>query len=265
MSLLFLLSRATVSLCLALAPLSAQAAACSAQSLAHSVALIELYTSEGCSSCPPADRWLGELSRRFTAEKVVALSLHVDYWDHIGWKDTFAQGQFSERQRWLSQLAASSTIYTPEVFAGMKELRGWSKQAVLEQRVQAINHRPARARISVSMSPSGGAAVDLSARFALVDSARIGAAVEGVVIVFENKLSTQVRAGENKGVRLEHDNVARYWSAPVMLDARTGRAEWRRTVTLPADWRRENLGIAALVQDVKAGEVLQVVSMPGCA
>jgi len=262
---LFLLSRATVSLCLALAPLSAQAAACSAQSLAHSVALIELYTSEGCSSCPPADRWLGELSRRFTAEKVVALSLHVDYWDHIGWKDTFAQGQFSERQRWLSQLAASSTIYTPEVFAGMKELRGWSKQAVLEQRVQAINHRPARARISVSMSSSGGAAVDLSARFALVDSTRIGAAVEGVVIVFENKLSTQVRAGENKGVRLEHDNVARYWSAPVMLDARTGRAEWRRTVTLPADWKRENLGIAALVQDVKAGEVLQVVSMPGCA
>jgi len=63
----------------------------------------------------------------------------------------------------------------------------------------------------------------------------------------------------------QQTNVVRYWSAPVMLDARTGRAEWRQTVTLPADWKRENLGIAALVQDVKAGEVLQVVSMPGCA
>jgi hypothetical protein len=261
---LFLLSRATVSLCLALAPLSAHAAACNAQSPAHRVALIELYTSEGCSSCPPADRWLGELSRRFTAEKVIALSLHVDYWDYIGWKDPFAQAQFSERQRWLSQLAASSTIYTPEVFAGMKELRGWNKQDVLEQRIQAINQQPARARISVSMSPAGGTAIDLAARFALVDSARFGTATQGVVIVFEKKLATEVRAGENKGARLAHDNVVRYWSTPVMLHAQTGRAEWRQTVKLPADWKRENLGIAALVQDVKAGEVLQAVSMPGC-
>jgi hypothetical protein len=261
---MFLLSRATASLYLALAPLSAQAAACNAQSPAHSVALIELYTSEGCSSCPPADRWLGELSRRFAAEKVIALSLHVDYWDHIGWKDPFAQAQFSARQRWLSQLAAGSTIYTPEVFAGMKELRGWNKQDVVKQRIQAINNQPARAQISISMSPSGDAAVDLAARFALVDSTRIGAGVEGIVVVFEKTLSTDVRAGENKGARLKHDNVVRYWSAPVMLHAQTGHAELRQTVKLPADWERENLVIAALVQDVKAGEVLQAVSMPGC-
>ncbi|MBL8415745.1 MAG: DUF1223 domain-containing protein [Propionivibrio sp.] len=264
MSPLTLFHRATVSFCLALAPLAAQAAACSAHSPAHGVALIELYTSEGCSSCPPADRWLGELSRRFTAEQAVALSLHVDYWDYIGWKDPFAQARFSERQRWLSQLAASSTIYTPEVFAGMKELRGWNRHDVLEQRIQAINRQPARARIGVQMSASGSAAVDLEARFALVDGARSGAAAQGIVIVFEKKLSTEVRAGENKGARLEHDNVVRYWSAPVMLDAQTGRAEWRQTVKLPADWKRENLGIAALVQDAKAGEVLQAVSMPGC-
>ncbi len=261
---MFLLSRVTASLYLALAPLAAQAAACSAQSPAHSVALIELYTSEGCSSCPPADRWLGELSRRFAAERVIALSLHVDYWDDIGWKDRFAKAQFSERQRWLSQLAATSTIYTPEVFAGMKELRGWNRQDVLERRIDAINHQPARARISVLMSSSGGNAVDLEARFAMVDSARTGAAAQGIVIVFEKKLSTEVRAGENKGARLKHDNVVRYWSAPVMLHAQTGRAELRQTVTLPVDWKRENLGVVALVQDVKAGEVLQAVSMPGC-
>lgn len=263
MSPLTLFHRATVSFCLALAQFSAQAAACSAQSPAHGVALIELYTSEGCSSCPPADRWLGELSRRFTAEQAVALSLHVDYWDYMGWKDPFAQSRFSERQRWLSQLAASSTIYTPEVFVGMKELRGWNKQNVLEQRIEAINQLPARARISVLMSPSGSTAVDLEARFALGDSTS-GAAAQGVVIVYEKKLSTEVRAGENRGARLEHDNVVRYWSAPVMLDAQTGRAEWRQTVKLPADWKRKNLGIAALVQDAKAGEVLQAVLMPGC-
>lgn len=264
MSPLTLFHRATVSCCLALAPLSAQAAACSAQSPAHSVALIELYTSEGCSSCPPADRWLGELSRRFTAEQVIALSMHVDYWDYIGWKDPFAQARFSERQRWLSQLGASGTIYTPEVFAGMKELRGWNRHDVLEQRIQSINSQPARARINVLMSPSGNNAVDLEAHFDLDESARPRAAAQGIVIVFEKRLSTEVRAGENKGARLEHDNVVRYWSTPVKLDAQTGRAEWRQNVKLPADWKRLNLGIAALVQDEKAGEVLQAVSMPGC-
>jgi len=258
-------SGATVWCFLALAPPAALAAACSAQSPAHRVALIELYTSEGCSSCPPADRWLGELSRRFTARQAVALSLHVDYWDDIGWKDAFAQARLSERQRWLSQLAASSTIYTPEVFAGMKELRGWSRQSVIEQRIQDINRQPARAHISVSMSPAGSRAFELGARFALDDRARPRATAQGIVIVFEKYLTTDVKAGENKGARLEHDNVVRYWSAPVMLDARTGLAEWRQTVRLPADWKRENLGIAALVQDAKAGEVLQAVSMPGCA
>lgn len=264
MSPLTLFDRVTVSFCLALAPLSVQAAACSVQSPAHRVALIELYTSEGCSSCPAADRWLGELSRRFTAEQVIPLSMHVDYWDYIGWKDPFAQARFSERQRWLSQLGASGTIYTPEVFAGMKELRGWNRHDVLEQRIQSINSQPARARISMRMLPSGSAAVDLEARFTLDDRARTGAAAQGIVIVFEKKLSTEVRAGENRGARLEHDNVVRYWSAPVKLDAQTGRAEWRQIVELPADWKRENLGIAALVQDAKAGEVLQVISMPGC-
>ena len=157
-----------------------------------------------------------------------------------------------------------STIYTPEVFAGMTELPGWNRHDIFEQRTQAVNRQPARARISVLMRPSGSTAADLEARFALDDSTRPGPAAQGAVIVFEKRLSTEVRAGENKGARLDHDNVVRYWSAPVTLDAQTGRAAWRQTVKLPADWKRENLGIAALVQDAKAGEVLQAVSMPGC-
>jgi hypothetical protein len=146
----------------------------------------------------------------------------------------------------------------------MKELRGWSRQSVIEQRIQDINRQPARAHISVSMSPAGSRAFELGARFALDDRARPRATAQGIVIVFEKYLSTDVKAGENKGARLEHDNVVRYWSAPVMLDARTGGAEWRQTIRLPADWKRENLGVAALVQDAKVGEVLQAVSMPGC-
>src|ERR1700739_1342795 len=91
--------------------------ACRAQSPAHRVALLELYTSEGCSSCPPADQYVAGLrASGVTADQAVVLSEHVDYWNYIGWKDPYSRAAFTERQRWLSDLAGSHTIYTPEMF-----------------------------------------------------------------------------------------------------------------------------------------------------
>ena len=84
---------------------AAPPAACERSSPPHAVALVELYTSEGCSSCPPADRWLGGLTARYGPDRIVALSLHVDYWDYIGWHDPYAQRQFGERQRDLGRFA----------------------------------------------------------------------------------------------------------------------------------------------------------------
>lgn len=258
------LARTALALGLAFPLLGAEAASCSVSSPAHRVALIELYTSEGCSSCPPADRWLGELSRRFTAEQVIALSLHVDYWDYIGWKDPFAQSRFAQRQHWLSALGPGSPVYTPEVFAGMKELRGWQDKDLVESRIHAINGQPAPAQITLRMDSSGAGAARLEARFALAAPRQGGGTTQGVVIVYEKQLSSEIPAGENRGATLRHGNVVRYWSAPVVLDARSGRAEWRQSVDLPAGWKRENLGVAALIEDAKGGELLQAVAMPGC-
>jgi hypothetical protein len=246
------------------APLAAQAATCSRQSPAHTVALLELYTSEGCSSCPPADRWLRELSNRFSAEQLVPLALHVDYWDTIGWKDRFADSRFSERQKQLSRFSGGGTIYTPEVFAGMKELRAWRNEAELVQRIKRINATPAGASITLQMSNSGADALEVQAKFTLAQPGVSGRVMQGVLVIYENRLSSEVRAGENHGARLQHDWVVRYWSTPVALDAPGGHGEWRQTIKLPADWQRANLGVAAFVQDVRAGEVLQAVSMPAC-
>jgi hypothetical protein len=245
-------------------PLAAEAATCSRQSPAHTVALLELYTSEGCNSCPPADRWLRELPQKFGAEQLVALSLHVDYWDYIGWKDRFAQAKFTERQRQLSRLAGGSTIYTPEVFTGMKEFRSWRNQAELAQRIRNFNDQPAAAQINLQMSSSGNDALEVQANFALASTAGAGQQSEGIVVIYENKLISDVKAGENHGVSLQHDRVVRFWSAPVALDAQSGRATWRQSINLPADWKRANLGVAALVQDVRQGKVLQAVAMPAC-
>lgn len=245
-------------------PLAAEAVTCSRQSPAHTVALVELYTSEGCSSCPPADRWLRELPRQFGAEQLVALALHVDYWDYIGWQDRFASAKFTERQRLLSCLAGGSTIYTPEVFAGMKELRSWRNRPELAQRIQRINDKPAAAQINLQMRSSGSAAVEVQASFALAPAHPAGPASEGIVVLYENKLVSEVKAGENHGVRLQHDGVVRFWSQPVAIDGQGGRANWKQNINLPAGWQRENLGVAAFVQDVRSGEVLQALAMPAC-
>ncbi|WP_291990485.1 thioredoxin family protein [Candidatus Accumulibacter sp. ACC007] len=250
-------------LCLAPSP-AAQAAGCAKQSPAHRVALVELYTSEGCSSCPPADQWLGELSQRFSAEQLVALSLHVDYWDYIGWQDPFAQPAFAERQRWLARLAKSSTVYTPEVFTSMKELRAWHTPAHFAERVEKINRLPAAADIALQMRQAGDNAVDLEARFTLREGARAGRAAEAIVIIYENQLRSDIRAGENSGVTLQHDRVVRFWSIAFPLGNADGSALWRQTLKIPADWQRKQLGVAAFVQDPQGGEVLQALAMPGC-
>lgn len=244
--------------------MAVNAATCSRQSPAHTVALVELYTSEGCSSCPPADRWLRELAQNFGPDQLVALALHVDYWDYIGWRDRFGDPRFSARQQLLSRLAGGSTIYTPEVFVGMREFRAWRNPAELNEQVRRINARPAGAQIGVQMAARAGNSIEIEATFAMSPQTAAGPQNEGLVVIYEDKLFSEVRAGENRGSRLQHDRVVRYWSAPVAIDPRSGSATWKQSVTLPADWQREKLGVVALVQNGRSGEVLQTVSMPAC-
>ena len=102
---------------------AAQAAACQATSPKNTVALVELYTSQGCSSCPPADRWLSQLPSRIDSNRAVPLALHVGYWDYIGWKDPFAKREFNDRQSQLAALNGNRTRYTPGVFVqGVKPI-----------------------------------------------------------------------------------------------------------------------------------------------
>ena len=101
-------------------------AECSVSSGTSRVALLELYTSEGCSSCPPADRWLSGLAAKgVNSERVVPLALHVDYWDYIGWRDRFAHPGFSERQRQMAVLGNSTLVYTPQVMLNGRDFRNW--------------------------------------------------------------------------------------------------------------------------------------------
>ena len=242
-------------LALAAATATAAAQTCSATSPAHTVALVELYTSEGCSSCPPADQFLG--SRRaagLRADQAVLLSLHVDYWNDIGWIDPFSRAAFTARQRWLSNLAGTRTIYTPEFFIAGKELRNWDDG--LQSAVQRINARPARAAIAVHAATPGARewAVNVNA------AAAPGSLLQLALV--ESSLASKVVRGENAGRTLRHDFVVRDWLAPVPVGA-DGKVSVARVLPLPPGAVRANLGISAFVQNAE-GEVLQALALPAC-
>jgi hypothetical protein len=248
-----LLRTAGASLC-ALTQLAYAAPVCSKASPPHTVALLELYTSEGCSSCPPADRHVSGLYSQtgLTPDQVVPLSLHVDYWDYIGWKDRFAKPLFTQRQQWLSDLASSRTVYTPEVFVAGKELRNWS--GGLEAAVKRINQQPAQADISVALDQPSGGKINVELKASSKQSGQLYYAL------VENSLVSEVKAGENQGVSLHHDYVARVWGEPLPVGA-NGTINEKRQLSLPADAMARNLALTAFVQNAK-GQVLQALSLP---
>jgi len=242
---------------------AAFAVPCVKESPPHSVALIELYTSEGCDSCPPAERWLSGIAPGgFGADQVIPLALHVDYWDRLGWKDRFSSARFSERQRALATLARSRTVYTPEVFLNLRELRGWGSATQFQQVIQDVNAKPALAQIRLELDPALSAQLQVKASFALKPG---GAArqPQGFVALYENKLSTDVQAGENRGATLRHDFVVREWIGPIELVG--GKAEYRSALALDPAWNPRNLGVAAFIQDFGSGEVLQATALPYCS
>ena len=188
-------------LCLAagtavVAPVDAAAAsACSAQSAATIPAVVELYTSEGCSSCPPAEHWLTGLKSR---PDVVTLAFHVDYWDSLGWKDRFAQAQFTQRQNATQHTSGARFAYTPQVIVDSRDAPNWSSLAgaALQSRTPAtvaLTLAHDGAGLALTVAPGAGAPAKLS----------------GYVAVVDDGLQSKVSAGENRGETLHADGVVR--------------------------------------------------------
>src|SRR3954469_10076754 len=147
--------------------LSSRAFECRVKSGDFTAALVELYTSEGCDSCPPADRWLSTLGRAYSPNSAIALALHVDYWDQLGWKDRFADARYSSRQRELTRLGQGRVVYTPGVFLNLREFRRWSGPDEFQKAVNAVNAQPARAAIRLELTPRPDGRLELQARFDL--------------------------------------------------------------------------------------------------
>lgn len=237
-------------------------AECAARSAEHTVALLELFTSEGCSSCPPADRWLSALQASgATGSTLVPLALHVDYWDYIGWKDVFAQPGFAARQREQAR-AADVPVYTPQFFLHGRPYRPSTSAADFTRNLAAINARVAGADLALFLEQVANRRLSFTLTARLREAKDAGP-VGLFVALYENGLSSSVKAGENRGALLHHDFVVREWIGPIPMSA-NARTERAMSVLLPGNRPAVNFGIAVFVQNPRTLEVLQALSRKVC-
>jgi hypothetical protein len=188
----------------------------------------------------------------------VALSLHVDYWDRLGWKDRFASASYTARQYEQMRRHNTDFVYTPQVLVQGNDFRRWGTGNE-SAAIAAVNAHTARAQIELVADPQGDkATVDVHVS---VPNNRDRANARIAVALVQDGLVSNVKAGENAGERLEHDHVVRQWHAGLLLNA-TGEFHDHLTFALPAE--TGPLSIVALAEDSMTGDILQVLSLPMC-
>lgn len=241
---------------------SAYASECSVKSGATTVPLLELYTSEGCSSCPPADKWLSDL--RPDIKKIVPLAFHVDYWDYIGWKDKFSKAEHSVRQRKTAAFAGAGFVYTPQFILSGRDFKG-SDTSRINQAITANQKLASRANLSLKFVKlddftKANGEITIQATAKAVNPADIKNA-DVFVAIYENKLVSQVNAGENNGRELKHDYVVRNLFGAFQL---SNQNEFSKNFSLNPEWKDRQAGVVIFVQDNRNGEILQSLALPFC-
>ena len=214
--------------------------ACLAGAPAYAAApvIVELFTSEGCSSCPPADAVLERLEKSGDA---IVLGEHVTYWDHDGWKDRFSAETFTMRQDEYVRRFRLDSAYTPQmVVNGQAEFVGSDEGRARQEILKAA--REAKAKVELALE-AGGVSIKVSE----LPAAAKGADV--ILAVTETRLDTDVRGGENGGHKLRHTGVVRSMSTVGRVDAKVGNFAGQAHYRLDPAWKRENLKLVVFLQD----------------
>jgi hypothetical protein len=235
----------------------AYAAECSAKSGLTTVPLLELYTSEGCSSCPPADKWLGGLKQ--DTSKFTPLAFHVDYWDYIGWKDKFSKAEYSDRQRKTAAFGGSGYVYTPQFVMNGRDFKGWDNSR-LNEAVEKSQNIASRANLTLNTVAEANGDITLKASAQAVKPADVKN-TDVFIALYENKLVSQVKAGENSGSTLKHDYVVREFFGAYQI---SNQNEFSKNFTLNSAWKSKDGGAVIFVQNSQTGEILQSLALPFC-
>ncbi|MEM7544868.1 MAG: DUF1223 domain-containing protein [Pseudomonadota bacterium] len=211
---------------------------------AEAPVVVELFTSQGCSSCPPADAYLGTLTDR---EDVIALSLHVDYWDYLGWRDLFGSPAHTQRQRNYAAVMRERMVYTPQIVVqGAKHVVGSHKEEV-EDAIAASAEIPAAATVSLRLKD------DLL--IAEISPKQTTQRQRGRVLMawYTDAERVKIQRGENRGSDFTYHNVVKGWSELGTWDGA------RQTVTAPKPMAAD--GVAILIQSNDGGPIMAAAKM----
>lgn len=218
--------------------------------------VVELFTSEGCSSCPPADKLLSELAMELQSnDRIYFLAYHVDYWDHIGWKDPYASNAATARQRAYAKAFGSSDVYTPQMVVGGTTGFVGSDRVKAREAIEAAKKVAGRVTVTATMAEAlaAGKASRIQSESVVTGvDAKLPVGMKILAALIEDGLESKVTAGENKSRTLKHDRVVRAF-ADSTVDAE-GKAEVE--LLAPPDIKPERCRVVVLAQD---GATLKVL------
>jgi hypothetical protein len=211
--------------------------------------VLELFTSEGCSSCPPADELLSHIGS--SAAGLIPLAYHVDYWDRLGWSDPFSSSQWTARQVVYIRAMELGGPYTPQIVIGGKWQCVGSDPRAVANAIAAARARPPAGLVTLRTSPPAAGSHKLNVRIGARMLRSTGdRALIVVLAIYENGLMAKIDAGENRGRKLSYDYTVRKIVPVFELNAAPGRAlENEISVDLDPSWKLEHLGVAAFIQD----------------
>ena len=214
--------------------------------------LVELYTSEGCSSCPPADKALAFLEKEqpYMQAEIITLALHVDYWDRLGWKDEFSSPLYSQRQTVYAQKLKLDSTYTP--------------QMIVDGRIQFVGSNlgeAAKAITEAAKSPKANIEAAFNNENALkVKISAVPKHEDATVFlaIAENNLVSNVKRGENAGKNLEHISVVRELKTVGKIEPNSDIFEQEAVSALPLNWKKENLKYVIFIQENESRKILGI-------
>lgn len=237
-------NRVMRTLCMAAAVTLAQAGGVPAQQAeAEPGVVLELYTSQGCAACPPADRIFATLADR---PGVIALGLHVDYWDYIGWRDRFAKPEFTARQKTYARRSGSVTIYTPQMIVGGTDtVQGFRPMAVQDLLVQHAAFAPS---IRMALHRNG-----VSLRIEAEADLPIDREILVQIVRYEPSQTISISSGENAGSVVTYRNVVTHWSELARWDG-AGRVDYSAVV-------EGDQPVVVILQDAGNGAILSAMRL----
>ena len=220
--------------------------------------LVELFTSDGCDSCPPANHWMSEVVQKGDA-RIVPVSMHVTYWNHLGWKDPASNLYFDKKQEGYSKLGLARFSYTPAVFLSGAEWSGWRNNDI--SKIKSLNQQPALLKIEVKADIVEERNVKMDIQVSTHEKEKGASTLRSkqFVYLYEDGVIDKPNAGELKGATLRHDHVIKAW------DERAVGSLPKQThlqFDIPKGVDPKKLGMVVFIQSEDGRDIAQVIDVP---